>query len=173
MHEHRLNITVGGYVLEHHFYKYFACSHVTSTSPVSIIIPQPMPYTSLEKLLWPFKSNVWHFLVGCVILALSLAATFQHFNIPFPKTFDIIRICVGLNVQPFPLPSKARLLTILLMLHFFVIRNAYQGALYSFLTNHQNRTSIANIDEMVANGYVIHLANITMPIYGDYFKRLK
>lgn len=134
------------------------------------IIPPGAPYSSLDKLMWPFQIYVWYATISLLIIIFGLVSAFRHHHIPFlADHFDVIRIILGLNILRYPTITISRYLIIFIMLIYFFLRNCYLGSLFNFLANYNNRTPIENIDQMIAEGYTIYMAQSCIPLIGKEY----
>lgn len=137
---------------------------------MSFVIPPGMPYSSLEKLLWPFQNYVWYAVLVLLLIIFGLVPIFRQIHIPFlADYFDVIRIILGLNILRYPTITISRYLIIFIMLIYFFLRNCYLGSLFNFLANYNNRTPIENIDQMIAEGYTIYMAQSCIPLIGEEY----
>lgn len=128
-------------------------------SKALFIIASGRPYTSLEKLFWPFEKNVWYTLIGMIFACGFIVMLYNQFGVArnHLSMFDITRILLGLELGRWPVSAISKGLTILIMLNFLVLRNVYQGSLYNFLSNRKNVTPIQTIDEMISDGYTFYI----------------
>lgn len=170
LHENKLNLSIGAFHSNLPKYGHVTFSAIITTSPMVLIIPPGKPYSSLEKLLWPFQHYVWYAVLVLLIITFGLVTIFRQIHIPFlTDYFDIIRILLGLNILRYPTITISRYLIIFNMLIYFFLRNCYLGSLFNFLANYNNRTPIDNIDEMITEGYTIYLANSCVPLIGEEY----
>lgn len=138
-------------------------------------IPPGRPYTSLEKLLFPFKMGVWAcifalFLIAAVvivILKLSTKRKRDFFvgnsnNMPF---FNMVSHCFGgaITFTTMPVRNFARTLLMIWLLSTIVLRNAYQGKLYDNLRGNQRMPPYYMIDDLFES-------NLKLYLYESFFQ---
>lgn len=138
-------------------------------------IPPGQPYSSLEKLFFPFKLKVWAcicalFLFGAIviiILKLSSNEKRDFFigksnNMPF---FNMISHCFGGNTTYIGIPARnfARTLFMIWLLSTLILRNAYQGKLYDNLRGNQRQLPYFLIDDLFKS-------NLKLYLYESFFQ---
>lgn len=142
-------------------YYNFKISQTYLQAKAIFIIPPGRPYSSIEKLFWPFDGTVWYTLIGmistfgCVVILYHwLGVAERHISM-----FQVTRIVLGLDLGRFPVSMSAmsKGLAILVMLIFLILRNVYQGSLYMFLSNRKNVTLAQSIDEMIEDGFSFYV----------------
>lgn len=132
-------------------------------------IPNGRPYTSFEKLFFPFKMSVWicicilFAIASIVIAALKLASRSKRDffmgksnDMPF---FNMISICFG-GAIPFneiPIRNFARTILIIWLFFTLILRNAFQGKLYDNLRSSQRMAPLLNLNELYESSYTLYL----------------
>lgn len=121
-------------------------------------IPQGRLYTSLEKLVFPFRFRVW---IGVAVLLLS--AAFLTFILKFlaRKIRDFVfgsnnsapllytvNICLGIAQYQIPRRNFARTMLLIMLFTWFVIRNAYVSTLFGFLQREQRMPPLYRLDDI-------------------------
>lgn len=107
------------------------------------MIPPGRPYSSLEKLFFPFRMEVWicvcTFVLAMAIWIVVLKCTAKeklYFAIgrkndaPILSLFSII---LGGSIHHLPRRNFARSILVILLLTTLVLRNAYLGNLFNYL----------------------------------------
>lgn len=140
-------------------YYNFKISQTYLQAKAIFIIPPGRPYSSIEKLFWPFDGTVWYTLIGmistfgCIVIMYHcIGVAHRHISM-----FQVARILLGLDLGRFPVSAISKGLTVLVMLNFLILRNVYQGSLYNFLSNRKNVTPVQSIDQMVEDGFSFYI----------------
>lgn len=109
------------------------------------VIPRGKPYSSLEKLFFPFKMTVWICVCSCLLIVVIAIVILKltpkekrdfvigrNNDAPF---FSLITIFLGGSTTNYQLPRRnfARTILGILLLSTLILRNAYLGNLFNFL----------------------------------------
>lgn len=108
-------------------------------------IPPGKPYSSLEKLLFPFKATVWmcictSFLLMAIAIRILKLISKRKLNFVIGRNIDapmlnLFKTCLGGTMTEFQLPKRnfARTILGIVFLTTLILRNAYLGNLFNFL----------------------------------------
>lgn len=131
------NLTVGAIILTTNRAKIYSRSYTHFYGSLLYAIPNGRPYSSLEKLVFPFRYKIWS-LIGLVFL-IAVVVMFILKLMPKNKRefvvgkstspiFNMISIFLGGAINLYKVPVRNFARTIFLMWLFFslVVRNAYQ-----------------------------------------------
>lgn len=121
-------------------------------------IPLGKPYTSLEKLFFPFYKSVWFYLI-LLFTSATLIITWMKFVTKKKREFLIgkrngspflntINVCFGGVINPIPKRNFARIILINWIIFAMIIRNAYQGTLFGFLNSEQRHRPLYTLAEI-------------------------
>lgn len=120
-------------------------------------IPPGRPYTSLEKLIKPFKNDVW---LHCALIVLFIAVFKLVFTVlsskQYPSRFfcnieimDFIRILLGLSLIRISPKSLSKLLMLTIVMGILIIRTIYQSSLITFIMSEKGHAPLQTIPEML------------------------
>lgn len=138
------------------------------SSTVAFYVPPGRPYTSLEKLLFPFDTNVWRLICLFLFIFLVLRILLRFIDVKVLPALDVVRLILGLDSINYRGPSIFKLLIIVLALNFLIIRSSYQGSLFKFLSNQKNVTPPTTIQELYDQGYTFYIPDVAMPFLGEF-----
>lgn len=139
------------------------------SSQLIIIVPEGEAFTPLERLMKPFRVYIWSFVLA--ILAITfLVITFirlkcdkraQNFvfgaenSTPNLNSWNIF---LGGSLHRLPKRNFARTLLCFFIIYCFILRNAYMGALFTFIKSDELVKPPANsIDEMVEKDFKFYM----------------
>ena len=141
---------------------------IYSTADVAIVPPGEL-FTSWEKLLMPFDWQTWMWL-GIVFTV----AFFVIFMIRLSKSSSIHEIIIGSNVTSpslnviaifmgigqilLPQRNVSRFMFMVFILFSLIMRTAYQGKYFEFLTSDMRRNPIQTIEELKEKNFtaIVH-----------------
>lgn len=142
-------------------------------------IPHGKPYTSIEKLYFPFAKNVWMCLCAIFMIAAGIivglkmhAQCYRVFFIgksnPMPF-FNMINVCLGGTVTPNSIPIRnfARTILLIWMISTLVLRNAYQGKLFNYLRSNQQRAPFYKLDQLYESNLKLYLYDSFYPVLAE------
>ena len=140
---------------------------IYSTSDV-IIVPPGEPYTGWEKLLLPFDRSSWMWLgmsfifAFLVIFLIRISKSKMLYNnivgerVTAPA-LNVVAIFMGIGQLSLPEGNGTRFLFINFVVFCLIMRTAYQGKYFEFLTSDMRRKPIATIDELIAKNFTIYV----------------
>lgn len=133
------------------------------TSYLCIIIPSGRPFTSLEKTMWPFCSDVWYTILIIVIFkvliqipikTLSLNRYLDQINI-----LDFIRIYLGLSIVQYPMKILSKMFVVGMFFYALILRSCYQSSLFHFMTLTINVSTVHSVNELIKENFRFYLIN--------------
>lgn len=137
-------------------------------------IPAGVPFTSLEKIFFPFNMPVWVYLsilftsaVFIVLYLKIIGKRRREFLIgkrndaPF---LNMITVFLGGVIGSIPKRNFARTILTIWLLSSMILRNAYQGTLYSFLRGDQRNPPLYRIND-------IFKSNVKIYMWRSYFQQ--
>lgn len=162
------NLTIGGYAYKADRTNNFTASNTYYYADISLAISNPLPYTAVQQLLFPFSNTVWccvvvTFMIGIMaICCLKLLAKKKHQIFVFGThnsmpTINMLNVCLGGGVSPLPQRNFARYLLAIWLMGSLVLRNSYQGALFKFLRTPKSRPLPKAVTELIANNYTFYM----------------
>lgn len=135
--------------------------------PTKFAIPPGENYSQYEKLLKPFDWIVWCLIflvfatafVSAYLLASSRRETR---NLYFGETsaspsLNIVMIFFGLSQLSLPLRNFPRFLIMIFILYCLIIRTAWQGKMFEFMTKNITKPEIQSFDELVTKNYTCYM----------------
>lgn len=165
-----VNLTIGGFTLSLIRSKIFSCSNPYLQGSIGFSYKEVDAYVPFTRLTAPFTIQVWF--VICILLIMSmmiilltkkLTRQWRHFIIggqvnrtPILNMWSSVlglpicnwRICNGGRC----FGTFARTLAMLWMIAWFIIRNSYQGSLYTYLQSHRVTSAYDTIEKIRTSG---------------------
>ena len=139
---------------------------ICSTSSV-FIVPPGKTYCSWEKLFMPFDRETWKWLAASFIIAflvilltkLSKSSSINDFvigtNVSSPA-LNVIGIFMGIGQIMLPRRNIARFLFTNFLLFCLIMRTAYQGKYFEFLTSDMTKKPIGSIEELKRKNFTVY-----------------
>ena len=131
---------------------------IYSTANVAVVPPGEL-FTSWEKLFMPFDRPTWMWLgvtFGVAFLVIFLVKLFKSSsmydliigsNVSTP-TLNVIAIFMGIGQILLPQRNVSRFMFMVFILFSLIMRTAYQGKYFEFLTSDMRRNPIQTIEEL-------------------------
>ena len=138
---------------------------ILSTSDV-FIVPPGEPYTCWEKLLLPFDEATWMWLgitfavAFLVIIFIKLTRSTSMYdlvigsNVTTPA-LNVIAIFMGIGQILLPQRNISRFLFMAFVLFCLIIRTAYQGKYFEFITTDVRRRPVTEIAELTEKNFTL------------------
>lgn len=173
------NLTIGATIPVLSRLETFSISFMYFYGSLLYAIPDGKPYSTLEKLYFPFDIQVWicicvlFFIAASVIIVLKiLPNTFRDFSIgksnatPF---FNMINICLGgsITFHDMPLRNFARTILMIWMISTLILRNAYQGKLFDNLRGNQRMSPLYTFDRLYDSTIKLYIFASFLPFVKD------
>lgn len=135
-------------------------------------------YTSYEKLLLPFDDMTWYyiiityFVVFLVLFILKflpkwIQGTVYGSNVQTPA-LNVLQILFGISQIKVPNETSPRIILIGFLFFCLVIRTAYQGVSFDFLTSEMRKKPIDSIEKLISQNFTV----VTMESSGYAFADL-
>lgn len=147
-------------------------------------IPPGRPYTSFEKLFFPFKIGVW----SCICILFLIAATVIMILKLIPKKkrdflmgksndmpfFNMMNICLGgtINFRDISGRNFARTFLLIWLMFTLIMRNAYQGKLFDNLRSSQRKAPLFKLDELYKSNLKLYLYESFYQNMADFLENL-
>ena len=140
-------------------FKIFSLSDPIYSASNIIIVPPGKPFTPWEKLFMPFDRETWMWLAATFMIAffviflikLSKSASMKDFiiglNVTTP-TLNVIAIFMGIGQLFLPQRNIARFLFTNFLIFCLIMRTAYQGKYFEFITTDLRRKPISSFEEL-------------------------
>lgn len=170
----RADFTIGKFAMSSLRNEYMSASMSYYSSPLVIVVPVGEPFTSLEKLMKPFRNVLWTLVMVTLMGAFSVIAFIKwKFDVnirgfifgarntsPYLNT---VVVFLGGSLTYLPGRNFARSILCIFMLYCLVVRNSYTGALFTFIRSDSIRNpTVDSIDEMVANDFTFYMIPATV-----------
>lgn len=138
------------------------------TQAVVVAVPHGEPYTSIEKFFLPFDLTTWLLFLLVFTVAFSVVAiakisrssTLQNFvfgeNVTTPG-LNIFATFMGIGQQIIPRRNVARILLMNLVLFSLIMRTAYQGKYFEFLTKDIRKKEVQTVEELIEKNYTLYV----------------
>lgn len=152
------NMSMGGLNQSPERHKLYDISFPYYSGSLMFAIPPGKPYTSLEKLFFPFDTIIWAYTsvlfavaIFVIIWTKLIAKRRREFLIgrqndaPF---LNMINVCFGGVMNLMPKRNFARTMLLIWILSSMIIRNAYQGTLFSFLRGEQRNRPLYTLHDI-------------------------
>ena len=132
-----------------------------------IIVPTGKFYTPWEKLFLPFDRDTWIWLgivfttaiLVILLIKLSNSASMYDFvigsNVSTP-ILNVIALFMGIGQVFLPQRNVSRFLFINFILFCLIMRTAYQGKYFEFITCDIKKKPISTVDELKEKNFTIH-----------------
>lgn len=148
-------------------------------------IPPGRPYTSLEKLMFPFRYKIWTcicalFTVAAIVVVLLkcgprkrrdfIVGKFN--NMPF---FNMINILFGgsISFNRIPIRNFARTILLIWLFSSLVLRNAYQGKLFDNLRSDQRMAPLYEFKDLYESDLNLYLLESFYRDFVDSYPQYK
>ena len=154
---------------------------IYSTSNL-LIVPPGKFYMPWEKLLMPFDEQTWMWLgitfaiAFFVIILIKLLRSTSMYelvvgsNVVAPA-LNVVGIFMGIGQILLPRRNVSRFLFMNFILFCLVMRTAYQGKYFEFLTSDIQKKSIATIEEGAEKGFSIYMDYDNYKSHKDYYMK--
>ena len=138
-------------------------SPIYSTADVMVVPPGEL-FTSWDKLFMPFDRPTWMWLgivfaaAFLVILLIKLSKSASMYdliigsNVSTP-TLNVIAIFMGIGQILLPQRNVSRFMFMVFILFSLIMRTAYQGKYFEFLTSDMRRRTIQTIEELMHKNF--------------------
>lgn len=132
-----------------------------------LITPGGKPYTPFEKLYLPFSTVLWIYVGNVFALGLIVIFMLKFVNQPTRDfvfglnnrmpVINMFNAFLGGGISNEPTRTFARSLLLIWMLATLVLRNSYQGFLFSFLQGDQTGPKVEGIDKIIEQNFSVYL----------------
>lgn len=137
---------------------HFSITMPLLTIPGTFAATSGLPYTPAEKLMLPFDTAIWTalilticFILLAIFIILRMSKEVQNFVFGFKtqsQVFRILQILFGIPTFTIPGRNFSRFIYTIFTLAFLVIRHAYQGKLFEFITGNVRHRTAKTIKDM-------------------------
>lgn len=127
--------------------------------PFTFVVTRGLPIGPVEKLYLPFDGATWICLIVSGLVGLSTIIIIKMFPIKVQRfvfgrkirypIFNMFQIFFGIGLIKVPGRNFARFLFASFVLFCLVIRNAYQGKLFEFITGNARHSTAKTIQDLI------------------------
>lgn len=153
------------------------------SSSLCFVRPPGRTLTSFEKLVFPFSKVVWIFVLLIFVVAFFVifllkfrSAKIKQFTFGkrnYSPNLNLMNIFFGGAIINSPSMNFARTLFMIWVMYCFIVRTAYQGALFNILQNQENISSVNTIQDMLNQNYNFYMTNVGLNVYGNRPKTIE
>lgn len=132
-----------------------------------IAIPNGEDLNSYEKIIRPFDSDTWTWVVVTFVIAFATIfcvnfASNKIRNFIFGRNvstpgLNVLRIFFGISQLRCPGRNFARFLVMLFIMFCIVIRTAYQAKMFQFLQMNLVKPTFDTVDELIENNFTFFM----------------
>lgn len=162
-----VNFTLGFFGYNQLRMKYMSLTQNYHYSELVVVVTAGEQYEAFEMLLLPFSNTLWLVFLGCLGSAFFVIAIIgrmkrivQRFvfgnSIQTPWLNLLNALCGG-SLPILPSRNFARFLLMLWTLHALIIRTVYQQALFNFLQQSPNHSTITTLKQLIDGHYPIYV----------------
>lgn len=166
MYHNEVNFTIGLIAYTAQRQRLFSASFPYYQSAIRFAVPKGKQLTAFQKLFMPFRYIIWTCIISLfgvglfVIVALRFDLRHRTFVVgpqnPTPY-MNMIAVFLGVSMTVLPRRNFARFLLTIWMIGCVVLRNAYQGSLFQFISTSKSAPVVNSLDEMLAENYSIYV----------------
>lgn len=184
----KANVAIGGYFLTEDRVVFFTPTIQYLQSSFGFNFKESDSYLSVTRLTAPFHNNIWMANIGfllisaaVILLTKKLSGIRRHFLIgghlnrtPILNMWTTVLgnpIANQMMTQAQYFGTFARAITILWIFQWLIIRNSYQGALYTFLQSTKLTSPYDTIDKIRQSNCKILLSPSAYPLIQNMFSR--
>lgn len=157
------DISVAGWILTPKAAKDLDFTSPYITDPMVFFVPPPLPFSTLEKLTFPFTTVVWFmillsFVIGflAIFFTLRCSKNVQDFVFGSEVTgpyLNMIVAFIGGAQDVSPRRNFASFLLMMFLIYSLVIRRLYQGSYFKLMQSNKHHKALETIDEMIERNY--------------------
>lgn len=144
----------------------YSSSYPHYYSSFNFAIPRGLQYTPLQRILLPFQSIVWFLILGTILITLKVIITIKLY-FQYGESFlfgeknytpflNFINIFLGGAILRPPVRNFARSILSIWILGSFILRNSYQGALFTFLQTQKPVHLMDTINKIAGSNYTVY-----------------
>jgi hypothetical protein len=148
-----------------------------------IAVPPGEDYDGYEKLFLPFDWQTWVWIIilfvaafGTIFFVYFTKRNIRNFifgrNVKTPS-LNVVMIFFGISQVTLPLRNFGRFIVMMFILYCLIIRTAYQGKMFEFMTKNITKPQVESIEEMLERNYTFYLAEAFPKVFKetDFVKR--
>ena len=161
-----LELYFEAFVVENNVHERIFLSDPLYSDSVVLVVTPGKPYTPWEKLYLPFDDETWMWLgivfavafLAIFLINISRSSSLYDFvvgsNVTSPS-LNVIGIFMGIGQILLPQRNVSRFFFMSFVLFCLIMRTAYQGKYFEFITTNMRKKAIATIDELPENGITV------------------
>lgn len=173
----RANLTIGGFSFTISRAQLMSASSPYLYSSLLYAVPIGKQYTALEKLLLPFKLQIW-MLMGIIFFIALITTTFlskkklkflagDRNTTPLLNTISVI---FGGAVSIAPRRNFARTVLIIWIFGCMVVRSAFQGSLFEYIQKPRNSPSANTLPQLIDKNFTLYMSTSIFQLFRNTSK---
>lgn len=142
--------------------KLFSPTYPFVSDPLVLVIPKGKLLSSFEKLHKAFRIEVWIGILVIFIVGVVMVKLTSTLFIPERKSskmfLNLFNSFLGGSLEKIDMPDQhiTRYSLTVFMLYALVLRTAYTGKLFVFLSTELRHPEMKDVDEMMENGFTLY-----------------
>lgn len=165
----KADLTIGKFTMSSLRNKYMKPTISYYASPLIIVVPVGEAFTSLEKLLKPFGSITWAFVVAVLLITFLFISFVKWRFSKHVQTFifgesntsphlNTLNVFLGGSLNILPTTTFARTLLGIFLFYSLIITSSYTGSLFNFIkADVLRKPSFNSINEMVDQDFKFYM----------------
>lgn len=164
--DNETDATIGWGFLTYSKLSYISTSEEYFMVELGFIIPSGRAFSSIEKLLIPFKPLVWICVLIVMFAAVLVVTLVEHpakrwrdFVIGSQVKAPLMEMLVALfggSSHSLPRQQFPRYLLMMFLLYCLVMRTLYQSGLFRFMQSDKKGNDVSSIEELIEEEFVIY-----------------
>lgn len=160
MMDRMVNLSIGLFHQTYQYNSFFDLSSTYYSTYFCFVVPPGRPYTSIEKLLQPFRNDVWHILLFAILIVIILKIVCIKSSVNgIIKSItmqDFIRVVMGIDLIRFPKSLWSKVFLMILIFGTLILRTIYQSSLINFLVTTKNFPPLQSIEDMIDERFTLY-----------------
>lgn len=161
--DRKIDVTTGSLQLKRTLV--FSESYPFTSDPLVLIIPPGVPFTPFEKLINAFSYEVWAAMFLVLLIAVLMLKLIPKqlqtilTNGEAKNSFlDLYNVFLGgsLNTNRLPSQGLLRYSLSIFMLYTLVLRTAYVGKLFLYLSSDIRHKEVSSVDDMMERNFTLY-----------------
>ncbi|XP_055611330.1 uncharacterized protein LOC129757941 [Uranotaenia lowii] len=160
------NFTLGFFGYSYQRLRFMSTTFSYHQTFLDMVVSPGLEYGRFEKLLLPFHKWLWINFIAVLLIGIITIIILGSFPVSVNSIvygssnqtpmLNFFRTAMGFGVTPFPKQNIARTLLILWIFCMFMLRTVYQQIMFKNLYRSQNRSTVDNWPQFVAEDYRIY-----------------
>lgn len=161
------DMSISDFFLKSNRVKFFDASTVYVTQSLVFVIPQGKQLAPLEKIFYPFSTELWVmiaicfligffviFVVNCLSKSSQNVVFGEGVNYPYLNMFNGF---IGGSQNVLPKKNFARFLLMLLLISSLVVRTIYQASYFQLIQKNKHHKKVQSVNEMIRKDFKFYV----------------